>query len=132
MNKILWIILILVIVGCGIYYYIGYVTTPVIGKLSPLSGSVGASVAITGSGFSRTGNKVFFDGLVDETVPSDGKTLTFIVNNMLSPDCSNNQPCPNFIAKTGVRSYNVTVKNSHGVESNSIGFAVTAINPDIK
>ncbi len=100
-------------------------------SLRPTSGPVGASVTITGSGFTPTGNKVKFGDLGNENNPSyslnssDGKTVVFKVpaSNYLAcwystPACG----APAYSTQPG--SYGVSVINANGT-SNEILFTVT-------
>ncbi|OGG50350.1 hypothetical protein A2704_05400 [Candidatus Kaiserbacteria bacterium RIFCSPHIGHO2_01_FULL_54_36b] len=102
-----------------VYPYTNCYGTPNIQYLSPVSGAVGSTVTIYGSGFSQTGNTVRFGtSIVSTNVSSyDGRTLTFIVPSYLSG-------YPSQVVTPG--SYNVSISNSMGQTSNSVPFTVTS------
>lgn len=87
-------------------------------SLSKVSGAVGESVTIYGAGFTQEGNSVYFGkGVITNLRSTDGMTLSFIVPATLS----------GFGNETvGIGTYPIFVTNKHGVQSNSLSFAVTA------
>jgi len=107
----------------------GTIVQPTIISLTPTSGGVGASVTITGDGFTATGNKIKFGNLGVENNPkyifnsSDGKTITFTVplSNFLACWASGCK-APALLTQPG--KYKVSVINDTGT-SNQIQFTVT-------
>lgn len=110
--------------------------------LSPTSAPVGATVTLTGFGFTNS-NTILFDGnLVARDVPITSsraiacttspschgginQTLTFTVPSALSPNCPVGSMCPLYMRMVTPGQYSVTVQNENGV-SNTVIFTVTA------
>jgi hypothetical protein len=93
-------------------------STPSIAYLSPTSGGVGTTVVVYGSGFSASGNSVHFGpGVIANLLSSDGRTLSFTVPSYLSGYGS--QPVT-------LSTYQVSVVNAYGVQSNQVPFTVTS------
>lgn len=104
--------------------------SPTIISLLPVSGPVGASVAITGNGFTATGNKVKFGDLGSENNPSyslnssDGKTVVFPVPSSNYLSCWYSTPaCGASAYSTQPGIYGISVINANGT-SNEISFTV--------
>ena len=88
-------------------------------SLYPVSGGVGTSVTVFGSGFSQRGNSVRFGpGVITNLTSSDGTSLSFIVPSQLTGYGSQSMAL-------GV--YNVSVTNDRGSTSNSVPFTVTSV-----
>ncbi len=92
---------------------------PHIDYLTPVSGAIGSTVGIYGSGFSQSGgNAVHFGtGVIANLFSSDGKTMSFTVPQTLQG--YGNQPIT-------LSTYNVSAVNALGIESNAVPFAITS------
>lgn len=103
---------------------------PTINYLQPNYGMVGASITISGSGFTLTGNKIKFGNLGIENNPSyslnssDGRTIVFSVPSSNYLACWA-YGCMAPVMMTQPGTYNVSVINSNGT-SNEISFTVTS------
>jgi hypothetical protein len=87
--------------------------------LSPNSGAVGSTVTIFGSGFSQSNNSVRFgNGIIAGIGSIDGRSLSFTVPSTLSGYGSQ-------LVTLG--SYNVSVTNATGAQSNVLPFTVTSL-----
>lgn len=108
--------------GSGCTYPYAYNCNPgtlSINSLLPNAGSVGASVTIYGSGFSREGNTVHFgNGIIVNQRSHDGSTISFTVPFDLV-GYGNEQ--------VRLGTYNVYVTNQVGQHSNSLPFTVTSL-----
>lgn len=94
------------------------VSAPRINSLSVLTGSVGTSVTVYGSGFQQEGNTVHFGrGIIANLRSFDGTSLTFTVPAQLTGYGSE-------VVTLG--SYAVSVGTIYGT-SNSVNFSVTGI-----
>ncbi len=92
---------------------------PSITYLSPVSGAVGSTVTIYGSGFSTNGNTVHFgQGIITNLSSPDGRSVSFTVPVQLTGFGS---------APVVMGSYPVSVTNAQGVSSNSVSYSVTSI-----
>ena len=105
-------------------------TTPAtrlhINSLTPVSGAVGTSVTITGSGFTSDNTIIFGTGVVMHVAAKSGTSLTFTVPNGLSPRCAYSTPRCMVAARVTIPGeYAVSVENKNGT-SNSITFTVTS------
>jgi hypothetical protein len=93
--------------------------TPAISYITPTNGAVGSQVTVYGSGFSTSGNTVYFGSTVITNVGSfDGQTLSFTVPSQMTGNSSQ-------LITLGV--YNVSVANTSGMHSNSAPFTVTSL-----
>lgn len=110
-------------------------------SINPTSGQVGASVSITGFGFTNS-NTVLMDGLVAaQNVPITSsiaiacttnptchgginQTITFTVPSALAPYCAPGQMCAQYMRQVMPGTYNITVLNANGA-SNTLYFTVT-------
>jgi len=64
--------------------------TPVISSVTPLSGKLGNTIVLSGSGFAPSGNEVRFGGVALGGLPSsDGKTITFIATSTVYANARN-------------------------------------------
>ncbi len=101
-------------------------TTVFVQGLNPSGAPVGASVTITGTGFSATGNNVHFGvGGIANVSSSDGTHLTFQVPSNVGP-CdllAPGSPCALFLQQVTPGSYPVLVSNNNGT-SNTLTFVV--------
>ena len=103
--------------------------TVTIESLSPVSGPVGTTVTISGSGFTAN-NKVLLDGNVGATnthvsLLSNGKqTLIFTIPSAVGPNCKPDQACPQYMRLVTPATYQITVENENGTSS-ALSFAVT-------
>lgn len=112
--------------GCNTYYSYSancggtyYGTTPVLTYLNPVSGAVGASVTIYGSGFSTTNNTIHFgNGIIAGVTSNDGRAVSFTVPSSISGYGS---------GSIMLATYNISVTNSSGYTSNSLPFTVTSL-----
>jgi hypothetical protein len=98
-------------------------STPFIAGLAPMSGPIGTSVMIQGSGFTPRDNNIQFHGPTDflagSPVSSEtGTSLHFTV----TPCPSRELQCPTFFVRPGT--YSVVVINANG-KSNEAKFTVT-------
>ena len=123
---------------CGSYYYNNDCEDIEIDRLRPTSGDVGKTVTIEGSGFTRTGNIVYFDTYPIATVTSsDGEEIRFTVPTYLTygsqygqygqqyGQYGYNYPGYGSVRVEEGETYDVWVKNSFGQSSNSRTFRVT-------
>lgn len=102
--------------GCGTQ---PYQTTPTITYLNPMSGAIGTSVTVFGSGFSTTGNTVRFgNGVITGLSSVDGRSVSFTVPSQLSGYGSQ---------AVGLGTYYVSVSNAAGYTSNTLPFTVTSL-----
>lgn len=100
---------------------------PSISAISPISGPVGTSVTLRGSGF-RSGDIVMFDigGIKNPTVSSDGTQLTFTIPGSIGPYCAPNMMCAMYLKQVTAGTYSVYIKDeAGGVDSNKVQFMVT-------
>ena len=108
-------------------------------KLSPSAGPVGTTVTVTGQGFTKTGNQIYFgqgmgrhrpDGTQDNMIATvdspGGTTLTFIIPQT-GPSgilCDSQNRC---IAVTAIRrlpgTYQMAIENKNGA-SNTVTFTI--------
>lgn len=115
--------------GCGSYGYQNYnyagyqnpnaIGTPIISYLSPASGGVGAVVTVFGSGFTAAGNSVRFGtGVIANLNSPDGRSVSFTVPAQLT----------GFGTQViTLSTYNVSVMNGAGYNSNALPFTVTSL-----
>lgn len=104
---------------------------PGISALTPASGSIGALVSVTGSGFSATGNRINFNGGVITDLVSDGKVLSFKVPSDRVPLCAVTEPrclLPAPYNPVTPGNYAVSVTNANGT-SNILQFEVLLTYP---
>lgn len=94
-----------------------------ISSLSPFEGPTGNTIAIMGSGFSKTTNRINFAGKNNVLVAvrsSDGHTIQFTIP---ATPCSLGDICAQSVLKPGT--YPISVSNEFGT-SNKLLFTVTA------
>jgi hypothetical protein len=129
----------------GIFYTVGKFTVtssggsqsavPNITSVTPISGAIGTRVTVRGTGFSPTGNNLYFSpygqGCVDEcpkepflNLSSTNGAITFNVPSTITQAGSGGVSHP----PTTPGVYYITVYNSHGDPSNDGTFTVTAGN----
>lgn len=107
--------------NCGQQYdaNIAQLGAPTITYLSPVSGAVGESVTIFGTGFSTTGNTVHFgNGVITNLGSQDGRSVSFTVPNKLTGYGS---------ATISLGAYYVSVTNAAGYTSNTAQFTITSL-----
>lgn len=107
-------------------------SAPVIHYLQPNSGRVGSMVAIFGTGFTPTGNRIVFGNLGVENNPNynlnsyDGRTIVFMVPSTNYLTCWYSNPaCMAAAYQTQPGVYPVSVINANG-QSSSVSFTVTS------
>ena len=113
-------------------------TTVTEDSLSPVSGPVGTTVTIYGSGFA-TDDKVLLEGSVGSTnthltsLENGQQALVFTVPTSIGPNCKPDQACPQYLRLVTPTTYQITVENDKGT-SNSLSFVVTGAtqNPGIQ
>ncbi|HWP61778.1 MAG TPA: cupredoxin domain-containing protein, partial [Candidatus Paceibacterota bacterium] len=94
-------------------------STPIINYISPNAGGVGTNVTIYGAGFTANNNAVHFGvGIIANLNSYDGRSLTFTVPSSLSG--YGTQPIT-------LSTYQVSVSNANGVQSNAVPFTVTGL-----
>ncbi len=101
-------------------------TTPALSitGVSPASGTVGATVTLSGSGFASTGNVVEFNGDQIATVNSaNGTTLSFAIPSSFAPACTDGV-CSELARLVEPGTYSVSVVTG-GQTSNAESFTVT-------
>jgi hypothetical protein len=110
---------------------IGSSSSVVVSSLSPTTGAVGASVTITGSGFTSTNNTVDFGGgYLSGFSSTNGTSITFTVPSSLGgcpPPSFGSQAvtaCPMIARIVNNGNYDVSVINANG-KSATVSFAVT-------
>jgi hypothetical protein len=100
--------------------------------LTPVSGSAGTQVTITGSGFTPTGNDIVVNGLGWVTglpATNNGTSLTFTVPNSVDAYCpattisGTPTACPEYSEPLNSGTYSLTVVNANGT-SNAATFTV--------
>lgn len=97
--------------------------------ISPTSGAVGATIFLTGSGFTDS-NTILFDSNVaarDVHIASTqgGKQMLFFtVPSSIGPDCQTGQACPQYLREVTPGTYQLSVENTNG-KSNELQFNVT-------
>jgi hypothetical protein len=93
--------------------------SPTITYLSPVSGAIGDSVTIFGTGFSTSGNTVHFgSGVITNLGSPDGRSISFTVPSKLTGYGSQT---------VGLGSYYVSVTNASGYTSNTSTFTVNSL-----
>jgi len=105
---------------------------------SPNVAQVGATVTLTGVGFTPTGNKLRFvkaaspslRGVTAALDSSDTGTLTFTVPDAACPECPDGGACPTVCFSLDPAEYLVSVENANGL-SNSLDFLVSSANGPI-
>jgi peptidoglycan hydrolase-like protein with peptidoglycan-binding domain len=92
---------------------------PHITNILPMATSTGATVTLTGTGFTAHGNNVNFGVFraVSNVSSVDGKTLVFKIPNTLSADCAANVACPLWARVLGSGAELVSVKNTNGTSN---------------
>ncbi len=107
---------------------------PSITSLNTTSGRYYASVTITGTGFTPTGNRIKFGNLNTENDPNynlaspNGTTLTFIVPKYPYVSCSGSHACIQYSGSGSTGTFYVSVINGNGT-SNAASF--TTLPPPI-
>jgi len=105
--------------NCGTTNPPSNVLSPTVTYLTPISGAVGTSVTILGSGFTTSGNTVHFGtGVIAGLISSNGQSVSFNVPTQLNGYGTQN---------TGLGIYNVSVTNGDGYSTNSLPFTVTSL-----
>ena len=105
-------------------------SSPSLTALAPASGSVGTAVAVSGGGFTPTGNTVKFGkGYINDLASSDGVTIRFTVPeglNLCPPitDQSPAVPCAGAYPRVTPGQYSISVMNANGTSTN-LTFVVT-------
>jgi hypothetical protein len=104
-----------------------------VAALSPMSGSVGTDVTVTGYGFTPSNNTIRFGaGYINGLNSADGATLHFTVpegQNLCPPTDTHWRavaPCPGAYPRVTPGSYPISVLNANGT-SNSLPFTVIGI-----
>lgn len=99
--------------------------SPLLDALSTGYGSIGTFMTVYGSGFSATGNLVYFDdyGAMMNVNSYDGHTLYFVVPQYIGPACNPNAACPQYGQFLRSGAYQISVSNGF-IRSNSVGFIV--------
>jgi hypothetical protein len=106
--------------NCGTANPPGNTYAPTITYINPVSGSVGTSVTILGTGFTASGNTVHFGtGIITALSSNDGRSVSFTVPSALTGYGSQN---------TGLGVYNISVTNGSGFTTNVVPFTVTSLN----
>ncbi len=101
------------------YPYCSTQSTPTISYLNPSSGGVGTSVTVFGTGFSTSGNTVYFGNAVISNLSSyDNQSVSFTVPGQLVG--YGNQA-------VYLGTYPVSVTNAAGYTSNTQNFTVTSL-----
>lgn len=123
--------------GCGIGQ-----SPATLYSVSPTSTSASTTISVRGFGFSKT-NIVLIDGAVaarDVPITSSvaiacttdpschggiNQTITFVLQDYLSPYCPPGSMCPMYIRMLTPGTYVLTVRNDAGVSTNGLPFTVT-------
>lgn len=107
---------------CGTGYGYASCAQPLLATLSyihPMSGAVGSSVTVFGSGFSATGNTVHFgNGIITNLNSPDGLSVSFTVPSQLTGYGSQ---------AVTLGTYPVSVTNAYGSTSGTASFTVTSL-----
>ncbi len=106
--------------NCGYYDKGQYQSgTPTVSQVSPLSGAIGASVTVYGTGFSTTGNTIHFgNGVITNIGSPDGRAVSFTVPAKLTGYGAQS---------VGLGTYYLSVTNASGFTSNTVPFTVTSL-----
>src|SRR3989344_9599951 len=105
--------------NCSINLPPSNTNAPSLSYLDPMSGGVGTSVTVFGSGFTTSGNTVHFGaGIISNLTSPDGRSVSFIVPTTLTGFGSQVMT---------LSTYNVSVTNGAGFTSNALPFAVTSL-----
>ncbi len=109
---------------------------------SPTSASASTTISVRGFGFSKT-NTILLDGFVaarDIPITSSvaiscttdsschggiNQTITFVLQNYLSPYCPPGSMCPLYVRVAASGTYNLTVRNDAGVSTNGLPFTIS-------
>jgi len=92
-------------------------------SLSPLQGSVGTQVTLSGSGFTSVNIVNFGSGSITNVSSSNGTTLIFGVPSYVAPYCAPYTACPAYAQQVASGTYNISVHNQNGT-SNVLTFQV--------
>lgn len=90
---------------------------PIIQSLTPTSVRVGATVTLTGTGFTSSPNAVLLNGQVGTVGNVSGNTLTFIVPASVTPFCNTETTCPATAQVVSPGNYKVKVVNANGTSN---------------
>jgi hypothetical protein len=105
--------------NCGTSNSSGNVAAPTITYINPVSGGVGTSVTVIGSGFTTSNNTVHFGtGIITNLGSNDGQSVSFTIPSTLTGYGSSN---------IGLGIYEVSVTNGNGYTTNIAPFTVTAL-----
>ncbi len=105
--------------NCGTIGNTGNVYAPTVTYLSPVSGGVGTSVTVYGTGFTTSNNTVHFGtGIITNLGSNDGQSVSFVVPSVLTGFGSQN---------IGLGIYNISVTNGQGYSTNAVPFTVTSL-----
>jgi hypothetical protein len=108
-------------------------SAPHISSTASSTSSVGAIMAIAGSGFTGDNTILFNSQTAVRHVPSstlaDGsQQISFTIPSYLTANCQSNQPCPMYAVQVTPGNYTISVQNEHGV-SNPIIVSITGAAP---
>ncbi len=102
----------------------GQISVPQLNQLSPIYGPVGSYVTVYGSGFASTGNIVYFgSGAITGVSSYDGKALSFLAPQYLSPYCAPGMYCAQYVVNVTPGTYEVSIDNGFS-RSNVVTFGV--------
>jgi len=105
--------------NCSINLPPSNTNAPSLSYLDPMSGGVGTSVTVFGSGFTTSGNTVHFGaGIISNLTSPDGRSVSFIVPTTLVGFGSQVMT---------LSTYQVSVTNGAGFTSNALPFTVTSL-----
>lgn len=94
--------------------------------LSQVSGPIGATITVTGSGFTSDSVVHFGSGVIEGvTISTDGTKLTFTVPSAMGAYCKPQEPCPSYAVLVLPKEYALSVVNSNGA-SNTVKFSVVS------
>jgi peptidoglycan hydrolase-like protein with peptidoglycan-binding domain len=97
-----------------------------INSINPSAAAIGSLVTITGTGFTKTGNRVNISGGVLGSFESNGTAISFNLPSAINPSCYYSQPACMMMARLLTPgTYTVWVTNGNGAVSNSVTFTVT-------
>jgi len=100
------------------------VSSPSISYIAPISGKVGSTVSVYGSGFLPTNTVLFDGGPVNDVAAESSSVLTFTVPSSVGADCKPDQACPMYERLISNGTNTISVRNANGT-SNSVNFTVT-------
>ncbi len=104
-----------------------------ISSIAPSKGPVGTEVTLRGSGFTSTRQVIVGQGAISNvTVNAAGTVLSFTMPSSAGAYCVAGHPCAMYLLLLQPGTYDLSVRNVDGKDSNSVQFTLTgSSNPTI-